>query len=53
MINIKAANAIKMAKIVADKTRVFVSVRSLSIASPEALISFTAGFPSILSIINS
>ena len=42
----------RTAKIVADKTSVFVRLNSRSIASPEALISFTAGLPSILSIIN-
>ena len=45
-------NEIKPAKIVADKTSVFVRLSNRSIASPDALISFTAGLPSILSIIN-
>ena len=52
IIKMNAANAINPAKIVADKTNVSVKLKSLSMASPEALISFTAGFPSILSIIN-
>ena len=51
IININAANAINIAKTVAAKTKVFVRLNNLSIASPEALISLTAGFPSILSII--
>ena len=44
---------IRTAKIDAEITKVFVKLKSLSIASPDALISLTAGFPSILSIINS
>ena len=52
IIKINAAKAINAAKIVADKTSVFVKLNKRSIASPEALIYFTAGLPSILSIIN-
>ena len=52
IININAANAINIAKTVAAKTKVFVRLNNLSIASPEALISLTAGFPYILSIIS-
>ncbi len=51
MININAAKAIRTAKTVAAKTKVFVRLKSLSIASPEALISLTAGLPSMRSII--
>ena len=51
IIKMNAANAMRIAKTVAAKTRVFVRLNSRSIASPDALISLTAGFPSILSMI--
>ena len=51
-IKIKAANPIKTANDVAAIIKVSVSPNNLSIASPEALISLTAEFPSVLSIIN-
>ena len=50
--NLLLALLLKVANTDADITNVFVKLRSLSIASTEALISLTAGFPSILSIIN-
>ena len=49
---LNAAKPIKNANDGADTTNVFVRLISLSIASPEVLISFTAGFPSILSKIS-
>ena len=52
MININAANPINIANADADMTNVSVRLNSLSIASPEVLISFTAGFPSNLSMMS-
>ena len=52
IIKIKAANPIKKAKAEAEITKVSVKLNSLSIASPDVLISFTAGLPSSLLIIN-
>ena len=51
MISINAANPINIANADADITKVSVRLNSLSIASPEVLISITAGFPPNLSII--
>ena len=53
IIRMNAAKPISNAKVDADSTSVLVKLKSLSIASPLVLISFTAGLPSILSIISS
>ena len=53
IINIKAAKPMSNAKAQAEITSVSVRLRSLSIASPDERISFTAGFPSNLSVISS
>ena len=52
IININAANPMRTANVVAENTRVLVKLNSLSIASPDALISLTAALPSILSMIS-
>ena len=50
-IKMKAAKAITIEKLEAATARVEVIISNLSIASPDALISLTAGFPSSRSMI--